>query len=228
MGIAENIDKIKVNLPDRVRLVAVSKTKPKELIMEAYHYGQRDFGENKVQEMTLKYEELPKDIEWHFIGHLQSNKIKYIAPFVHLIHGVDSIKLLKAIDTEANKAGRVISVLLQFHIADEETKFGFSIEEATDLLSSEEFKSLRNIQVSGVMGMATYTEDDHQIRKEFACLKSYFDLLKRSYFAKKPEFKEISMGMSGDYLIAIEEGSTMIRIGSNIFGERNYLKDQTI
>lgn len=221
MSIAENIDQIKSILPEQVSLVAVSKTKPKELILEAYHHGQRAFGENKVQEMSLKYDALPKDIEWHFIGHLQSNKIKYIAPFVHLIHGVDSFKLLKAIDAEARKVGRVIPVLLQFHIAEEETKFGLSIEEATDLLDSEEFKLLRNIQVCGVMGMATYTEDEQQIRKEFACLKSYFDLLERSYFAQEPEFKEISMGMSGDYQIAIEEGSTLIRIGSNIFGERN-------
>ncbi|HAH25125.1 MAG TPA: YggS family pyridoxal phosphate-dependent enzyme [Prolixibacteraceae bacterium] len=225
MSIAENIDQIKSILPEQVKLVAVSKTKAKELILEAYRHGQRAFGENKVQEMSLKYEGLPKDIEWHFIGHLQSNKIKYIAPFVHLIHGVDSFKLLKAIDMEARKAGRVIPVLFQFHIAEEETKFGLSIDEATDLLNSEEFKLLKNIQVRGVMGMATYTEDEHQIRKEFACLKSWFDLLKRSYFAEKPEFKEISMGMSGDYPIALEEGSTMVRIGSNIFGERNYLKN---
>ena len=225
MSIADNIDRIKAILPEQVRLVAVSKTKPKEFILEAYHYGQRAFGENKVQEMASKYEDLPKDIEWHFIGHLQSNKIKYIAPFVHLIHGVDSFKLLKAIDAEAGKVGRIIPLLLQFHIAEEETKFGLSIDEATDLLNSEEFKSLRNIQVWGVMGMATYTDDDHQVRKEFASLKAYFDLLKRGYFAEKPEFKEISMGMSGDYLIAIEEGTTLIRIGSNIFGERNYLKN---
>lgn len=225
MSIAENINQIKSVLPKHVQLVAVSKTKPNELILEAYHMGQRAFGENKVQELAGKYEALPKDIEWHFIGHLQSNKIKYIAPFVHLIHGVDSFKLLKSIDAEAKKAGRNLPVLLQFHIAEEETKFGLSMDEATEMLSSEEYKSLKNVQVSGVMGMATYTDDFTQVRKEFACLKTYFDTLKINYFAERPEFKEISMGMSGDYLIAIAEGSTMIRIGSNIFGERNYLKN---
>lgn len=223
MSIADNIDRIKVNLPEHVRLVAVSKTKPIELLKAAYNHGQRAFGENKVQEMAGKHEELPKDIEWHFIGHLQSNKIKYIAPFVYLIHGVDSFKLLKAIDAEAKKVDRIIPCLLQFHIAEEVTKFGFSIEEAAELLDSDEFKSLKNVQISGVMGMATYTDDDDQIRKEFASLKTYFDLLKLNYFAHNTEFKDISMGMSGDYLLAIAEGSTMIRIGSNIFGERNSL-----
>ena len=223
MNIADNIDRIKAILPDHVHLVAVSKTKPKEFLQEAYNHGQRAFGENKVQEMAEKYEQLPKDIEWHFIGHLQSNKIKYIAPFVHLIHGVDSFKLLKSIDTEAKKVDRVIPCLLQFHIAEEETKFGLSIEEADELLNSDEFKSLKHVQISGVMGMATYTDDDNQIRKEFACLKTYFDTLRINHFADNTEFKDISMGMSGDYLIAIAEGSTIIRIGSNIFGERNYL-----
>ena len=223
MNIADNIDRIKAILPDHVHLVAVSKTKPKEFLQEAYNHGQRAFGENKVQEMAEKYEQLPKDIEWHFIGHLQSNKIKYIAPFVHLIHGVDSFKLLKSIDTEAKKVDRVIPCLLQFHIAEEETKFGLSIEEAAELLNSDEFKSLKHVQISGVMGMATYTDDDNQIRKEFACLKTYFDTLRINYFADNTEFKDISMGMSGDYLLAIAEGSTMVRIGSNIFGERNYL-----
>ena len=225
MSITDNIDGIKAHLPEHVRLVAVSKTKPNELLQEAYNHGQRAFGENKVQEMAGKYQELPKDIEWHFIGHLQSNKIKYIAPFVHLIHGVDSFKLIKAINLEAMKVNRIIPCLLQFHIAEEETKFGLSIEEAAEMLNSDEFKSLKNVQISGVMGMATYTNDDNQIRKEFACLKTYFDTLKMDYFAGKPEFKEISMGMSGDYLLALAEGSTMIRIGSNIFGERNYLKN---
>lgn len=225
MSVAENIEKIKALLPAHVQLVAVSKTKPAELIMEAYNHGQRIFGENKVQELVAKYESLPKDIEWHFIGHLQSNKIKYMIPFVHLIHGVDSFKLLKAINTEARKAGRVISCLLQFHIAEEETKFGLSIEEAMEMLESEDFKSLNNVLIAGVMGMATYTEDEEQIRKEFALLKAYFDKLKTGYFVNNPAFKEISMGMSGDYPIAIEQGSTMIRIGSHIFGERNYLKN---
>jgi pyridoxal phosphate enzyme (YggS family) len=172
--------------------------------------------------MSAKYAELPKDIEWHFIGHLQTNKIKYIAPYVHIIHGVDSFKLLKAIDSEARKAGRVIDCLLQFHIAEEETKFGLSMQEAEKGLDSDEFKSLAHVRICGVMGMATYTDDENQVRKEFACLKSFFENLKINYFANRPEFKEISMGMSGDYLLAIDEGSTMVRIGSNIFGERNY------
>jgi pyridoxal phosphate enzyme (YggS family) len=222
MNIAENIDRIKANLPEKVRLIAVSKTKPIERLLEAYKHGQREFGENKVQEMVGKYEELPKDIEWHFIGHLQSNKIKYIAPFVHLIHGVDSFKLFKSIDSEAKKVGRIIPCLLQFHIAEEETKFGLSINEATEMLNSQEYKLLENVQISGVMGMATYTDDENQIRKEFACLKTFFDILKSEYFAGNENFKEISMGMSGDYHLAIAEGTTMVRIGSTIFGERQY------
>ncbi len=222
MSIAENIDLVKSHLPVQVKLVAVSKTKPVEMLMEAYRHGQRAFGENKVQEMVAKYEATPKDIEWHFIGHLQTNKIKYMASFVHLIHGVDSFKLLKAIDAEARKVGRIIPCLLQFHIAEEETKFGLSLDEALEMLDSEEYRALNHISLSGVMGMATFTEDETQIRKEFAALKSYFDNLKTNYFSGNPQFKEISMGMSGDYLIAVEEGSTMVRIGSTIFGERNY------
>ena len=222
MSIAENIEKVKANLPENVSLVAVSKTKPAELLLEAYNCGQRTFGENKVQEMVWKYDELPKDIEWHFIGHLQTNKIKYIAPFVHLIHGVDSSKLLKSIDAEAKKVGRIIPCLLQFHIAEEETKFGLSMLEATELLNSNDYKVLGNVKISGVMGMATYTDDENQIRKEFANLKKYFEKLKSEFFTANFDFKEISMGMSGDYLIAIAEGSTMVRIGSTIFGERNY------
>lgn len=222
MSIAENIEKVKANLPENVSLVAVSKTKPAELLLEAYNCGQRTFGENKVQEMVWKYDELPKDIEWHFIGHLQTNKIKYIAPFVHLIHGVDSFKLLKSIDAEAKKAGRIIPCLLQFYIAEEETKFGLSMQEATEMLNSNEYKVLGNVKISGVMGMATYTDDENQIRKEFANLKKYFEKLKSEFFTANFDFKEISMGMSGDYLIAIAEGSTMVRIGSTIFGERNY------
>lgn len=221
MSIAENINQIKVNLPANVKLVAVSKTKPIELLMEAYQVGQRAFGENKVQEIVWKQEELPKDIEWHFIGHLQTNKVKYIAPFVHLIHGVDSFKLLKTIDTEAKKVNRVIPCLLQFYIAEEETKFGFSMDETVEMLESVELKSMRNVSISGVMGMATYTNDEKQIGKEFAHLKTIFEELKSEFFAEVPEFKEISMGMSGDYPIAIEKGSTMVRIGSTIFGERN-------
>lgn len=228
MSIAENIDRIKSSLPAHVKLVAVSKTKPAENILEAYHYGHKVFGENKAQELAGKYEMLPKDIEWHFIGHLQTNKIKYIIPFVHLIHGVDSFKLLKSIDSEARKAGRMVSCLFQFHIAEEETKFGLSREEALEMLNSQEYQSLKNIVIAGVMGMATFTDNEQQIRKEFATLRTYFELLKREYFAEAPAFKEISMGMSGDYLIAIEEGSTMVRIGSNIFGERSYEKKQLI
>ncbi len=221
MSVAENIKLIKLNLPERIKLVAVSKTKPEELLMEAYNIGQRAFGENKVQELSRKYEALPKDIEWHFIGHMQTNKVKFIAPFVHLIHGIDSFKLLKTINSEAKKVNRIIPCLLQFHIAEEESKFGFSLNEAEEILNSEVFKTLENIRISGVMGMATYTDNEVQIRKEFACLKTYFDKLKTTFFADNPEFKELSMGMSGDYRIAIEEGSTMVRIGSTIFGERN-------
>jgi len=220
MSITENIDLIKTNLPLNVKLVAVSKTKPTELIMEAYGHGQRAFGENKVQELAWKYEELPKDIEWHLIGHLQTNKVKYIAPFVHLIHGVDSLKLLKTINSEASKINRIIPCLLQFHIAEEETKFGFSLEEAIEMLTAPEFANLRNVRISGVMGMATFTDDENQIRKEFAQLKAVYERLRKEYFTENSDFKEISMGMSGDYLIAIEEGSTMVRIGSTIFGER--------
>ena len=224
MSIAENIDLIKKSLPERVKLVAVSKTKPAEMLMEAYDCGQRLFGENKVQEMVSKYELLPKDIEWHFIGHLQTNKIKYMASFVSMIHAVDSLKLLKSINAEAAKAGRVIPCLLQFHIAEEETKFGLSYEEAAGLLESGEYKSLSNISVSGVMGMATFIDDEDQVKREFSCLKSYFDRLKTDYFADDDRFREISMGMSGDYQIAVNEGSTMVRIGSTIFGERIYIR----
>jgi len=222
MSITENINQIKATLPATVKLVAVSKTKPNELLMEAYSTGQRAFGENKVQEMAAKYEALPKDIEWHFIGHLQTNKIKQIIPFVHLIHGIDSFKLLKAIDKEAVQANRIVHCLLQFHIAEEETKFGLSMDESTAMLNSSEFKLLTNIKISGVMGMATYTDDTNQIRNEFAHLKNIFDQLKSEYFPLDDEFREISMGMSGDYLIAVQEGSTMVRIGSILFGERIY------
>lgn len=222
MSVAENIDLIRANLPENVQLVAVSKTKSAELLMEAYRNGQRAFGENKVREMVWKHDELPKDIEWHFIGHLQTNKVKYIAPFVHLVHGVDSFKLLKAVDKEARKVDRVIPCLLQFHIAEEETKFGFSSDEAIEMLNSPEFRTLENVQISGVMGMATFTDDENQVRKEFLGLKMIFDRLKTDFFADNLKFKEISMGMSGDFLIAIEQGSTMVRIGSTIFGAREY------
>lgn len=222
MGIAENINLLKREIPEGVNLVAVSKTKPNSAIQEAYEAGHRIFGENKVQELSRKYEELPKDIEWHFIGHLQSNKVKYIAPFVSLIHGVDSWKLLKMINKEGRKNDRVIPCLLQFHIAEEETKFGLDLEEAKALLEMPELKELEHIDLVGVMGMATYTDDESQVRKEFGKLKAIFEQLKDAYFGGKDSFKEISMGMSGDYQLAVDEGSTMVRVGSRIFGEREY------
>ncbi|WP_346857431.1 YggS family pyridoxal phosphate-dependent enzyme [uncultured Draconibacterium sp.] len=222
MDIAKNISEIKQNLPEGVRLVAVSKTKPNEDILAAYEVGQRIFGENKVQDLVRKYEELPKDIEWHFIGHPQTNKVKYIAPFISLIHGTDSIKLLKTINKEGAKNNRKIKCLLQFHIAEESTKFGLSEQEAVELLSSDEFAEFENVEIAGVMGMATYTDDTNQIRNEFRSLKQIFTTLKNKFFAESDSFCEISMGMSGDYPLAIEEGSTLIRVGSHIFGERNY------
>lgn len=216
MPVKENLEHILKELPKEVTLIAVSKTKPIELIMEAYKAGHRDFGENYVQELTEKQALLPNDIRWHFIGHLQSNKVKYIAPFVHLIHGVDSLKLLKEINKEAKKNNRIISCLLQIHIADEETKFGFSIEEAEQLLKSSELTALTNTRVIGLMAMASNTTDQQKIRNEF---RSVMNLC-----AKFPDLKVRSYGMSSDYTIAIEEGSTMVRIGSSIFGERNYSK----
>jgi pyridoxal phosphate enzyme (YggS family) len=222
MNIAENIDSIKKKLPKGVRLVAVSKTKPIEDILEAYNAGHKIFGENKVQDLVQKYEELPKDIEWHFIGHPQTNKVKYIAPFISLIHGVDSLKLLKVINNEAKKNNREVECLLQFHIAEEETKFGLTLNEAREILGSDEFKSFKNVIVSGVMGMATYTDNHEQIRNEFKMLNTIFNTLKNEYFSGVKKFTVISMGMSDDYQIAVEEGSTLIRVGSKIFGERNY------
>jgi pyridoxal phosphate enzyme (YggS family) len=222
MDIAGNIETIKKNLPKGVKLVAVSKTKSNADILEAYHTGHKIFGENKVQDLVQKYEQLPKDIEWHFIGHPQTNKVKFIAPFVHLIHGVDSIKLLKVIDSEAKKNHREIACLLQFHIAEEDTKFGLTLNEAREILDNNEFKSLNNVVIAGVMGMATYTENSEQIRNEFKLLSTIFIALKNEYFSGVKSFTEISMGMSDDYEIAIEEGSTLIRVGSKIFGERNY------
>lgn len=222
MGICENIENIRKTLPEGVKLIAVSKTKPAMDIEEAYQCGQRAFGENKVQEMAEKYEILPKDIEWHLIGHLQTNKVKYIAPFVSLIHAVDSLKLLKVIDTEAGKCNRIIPCLLQFHVAEEETKFGLNEEEACQLLESADYKSLKNIRIAGIMGMATNTDNEKQIRKEFNHLHRIFSGLKERYFSDGNDFKEISMGMSGDYRLAVLEGSTMVRVGSSIFGARNY------
>lgn len=220
MSIPQKINGILESIPKHVRLVAVSKTKPNEDIMEAYEGGYKIFGENKPQELARKYNELPKDIQWHFIGHLQTNKVKYIAPFVSLIHAVDSIKLLKEINKQAKKNNRIIDCLLQFHIAEEQTKFGLSIEEAQEILNSDDFKLLENIRITGVMGMATFTHNEVQVKKEFKNLKSIFEQLKLNNFAINNSFKEISMGMSGDYKIAIETGSTLIRIGSTIFGAR--------
>ncbi|HEX7413511.1 MAG TPA: YggS family pyridoxal phosphate-dependent enzyme [Bacteroidia bacterium] len=220
MSIKENLQKIKSVLPTHVTLIAVSKTKPIELIKEAYEAGQRDFGENYIQELENKHKQFPTDIRWHAIGHLQSNKVKYIAPFVYLIHGIDSLKLLQEINKQALKNSRTINCLLQIYIAKEETKFGFSFEECEDLFQSEELKRLHNINIIGFMGMATNTDNEIQIRNEFRSLKNFFD--KTSLL--NPHITILSMGMSSDYKIAIEEGSTMIRIGSLIFGDRVYNK----
>lgn len=216
MSISENIKFIKSEIPDNVTLIAVSKTKPNEMIMEAYEAGQKDFGENYVQELVDKQEQLPKDINWHFIGHLQSNKVKYIAPFVYLIHGVDSFNLLKEINKQALKNDRVIDCLLQIYIAQEETKFGLSFDEAKEILTSKEFNELKNISIKGFMAMASNTDDQEQIKKEFKSLNE-FNL-------NNFNFKTLSFGMSSDYQLAIQQGSTMIRVGSSIFGERNYTK----
>ncbi len=218
--IKDNLFQVKKTLVEGVELIAVSKTKHASDIQTLYDAGQRAFGENKVQELVDKYEVLPKDIQWHLIGHLQTNKVKYIAPFVHLIHGVDSFKLLKEINKEATKNKRIIPCLLQFHIAQEETKFGFSFEEAQEMLESNEFIELQHINIHGVMGMASFTEDTQLIHEEFQTLHNYFQLIKSHYFKFNPDFKELSMGMSSDYQIAMEEGSTMVRVGSTIFGSR--------
>ena len=220
--IKENLEKIRATLPKSVTLVAVSKTKPVSDLQEAYDAGQRIFGENHALEMRDKHEALPKDIQWHFIGHLQTNKIKYIIPFVTLIHSIDSANLLEAVNKEAKKHDRIVDCLLQFHIAQEQTKFGLDMEEAKQLLGSEDFKAMENIRICGVMGMATFTEDMNEVRKEFKHLKEIFGTLKNEYFANQSQFKEISMGMSDDYPIAVEEGATLVRVGSKIFGARNY------
>ncbi len=218
--IQTNFEKIKKSIPIRTKLVAVSKTKPMEDIMEVYHCGQRDFGESKAQELLAKYDELPKDINWHMIGHLQSNKVKYIAPFVKLIHSVDSLKLLNAINKEARKNSRVIDCLLQMHIAEEDTKFGLSYEESVEILGSEVYANMKNVRITGLMCMATFTENQDQIRREFTQLTKYFTNLKNSFFMNDDTFCEKSMGMSDDYPLAIEVGSTMVRVGSLIFGSR--------
>ncbi|RYE30622.1 MAG: YggS family pyridoxal phosphate-dependent enzyme [Sphingobacteriaceae bacterium] len=221
MSIADNIRNLKKEIgDDDVKLIAVSKTKPAAVLMEAYDAGQRVFGENNVQELVEKQEQLPKDIEWHLIGHLQTNKVKYIAPFISLIHSVDSLKLLQEIDKQATKNKRVIDCLLQIYIADEETKFGLGFDEAIELLRSEEFSTLKNVRIIGLMGIATNTENSKQLKDEFYELHTFFDGVKLSYFRKEDSFKELSIGMSGDYKIAIEEGSTMVRVGSLIFGQR--------
>ncbi len=220
MKIKQNIQNIKSKLPKNVSLVAVSKTKPVSDLMEAYDAGQRIFGENKIQEMTEKYEAMPKDIQWHMIGHVQRNKVKYMAPFVSLIHGGDSFKLLKEINKQAKKYDRIIDCLLQIKIAEEDSKFGISASEASEIIQSKAFSDLKQIHITGVMGMATFTDDENQIRKEFNLLKSTFDDLKK-HEAENCHLEIISMGMSGDYELAIESGSTMIRVGSSIFGSRS-------
>ncbi len=208
---------IQKQIPENVILVAVSKTQPISAIQEAYDFGQRVFGENKVQELADKYPLLPKDIKWHLIGHLQTNKVKYIAPFVALIHSVDSLKLLQEINKQALNNERTIDCLLQFHVAQEETKFGLSIEEAREFLDSIDFALLKNVRIVGIMGMASFTSDSNKVRSEFKSLKNIFNQLKTEYFPTENSFKEISMGMSGDFQLAIEEGSTMVRVGSSIF-----------
>ena len=217
MPIKNNLLQIKSTLPEHITLVAVSKTKPVSDLMEGYEAGQRIFGENKIQEMAEKWEQMPKDIQWHMIGHVQTNKVKFMAPFVSLIHGVDSLKLLQEINKQALKSNRIIDCLLQMHIAEEETKFGLDQEELASILSSNEFQELKNIRIVGLMGMATFTDKKDQIKKEFTHLKSIFDQFK----IQNSQFTILSMGMSGDYQLAIECGSTMVRIGSSIFGGRN-------
>ncbi len=220
MDIKKNLLEVQSTIPDSVTLVAVSKTKPNEAILEAYSSGHRIFGENRVQELVKKYESLPRDIEWHMIGHLQSKKVKFIAPFVALIHGVDSLKLLSEINKRALQNNRIIPCLLQMHIAKESTKFGLNQEELLELLSSENFKNLNNIEIHGLMGMATFTSDEAIVRQEFSSLKSIFDQTKNTFFPTTDSFNTLSMGMSGDYRLAIACGSTMVRVGSLIFGGR--------
>lgn len=215
---------IKKSLPENVLLLAVSKTKPEEDILQLYNNGQRDFGENKVQEMTTKHTNLPKDIRWHQIGHLQTNKIKYIIPYVYMIHSVDSLKLAQEINKQAQKNNKIIKCLLQIKVATEETKFGFSENELTQILEIGEFNNLKNIKICGLMGMATNTENEDEINLEFQKVQALFNTLKIKYFNNSTDFSEISMGMSGDYPIAIKNGSTIVRLGSIIFGERDYSK----
>lgn len=222
MSVTEQLNHIRPNIPSGVRLVAVSKTKPASDIMEAYQAGQRVFGENKAQDLIAKQPDLPEDIEWHFIGHLQTNKVKYLTPFVGMIESVDSLKLLKEISKQAAKSERVVNCLLQFHIASEQTKFGLDLEDASLILESEEYTNMKHIRLCGVMGMATFTDDKEILKGEFSMLRDLFNKLKSKYFPEDESFREISMGMSGDYLLAIAEGSTNVRVGTAIFGERNY------
>ncbi|MDD2488063.1 MAG: YggS family pyridoxal phosphate-dependent enzyme [Bacteroidales bacterium] len=224
MSIAENLIEIRKSIPQNVKLIAVSKTQPVEIIQEAYDEGQRVFGENKPQELRDKYELMQKDIEWHMIGHLQTNKVKYIAPFVSLIHSVDSLKLMGEINKEAIKNNRIIDCLIQIDIAHEQTKFGLLEDEAKQILKSQHYIQMKNIRFCGVMGIGSITDDINKTRNEFTNLKSTFLRLKEEFFSKDNCFCEISMGMSSDFSIAIDQGSTMVRIGSSIFGERNYLK----
>lgn len=222
MSISDNLLKIKESIPEHVALVAVSKTMPASVVHEAYEAGHRLFGENKVQELSAKHPRLPSDIQWHFIGHLQTNKVKYIAPFVHMIESVDSLKLLIEINRQAAKSGRIINCLLQFHIAEEESKFGLNRKKAALMLGDPAMSELNSINIAGVMGMATFTDDIEHVRQEFRNLRNIFDWLKSTYFSDHAAFREISMGMSGDYPVAIEEGATIVRIGSLIFGERQH------
>ena len=221
-SITERLKTTLATIPEGVRLVAISKYHPAEAIAEAYNAGQLDFGENKAQDLVVKQQSLPKDIRWHFTGHLQRNKIKYIAPFIYMIHSVDSYQLLEEINKHAAKAGRTIPCLLQIHIAEEETKFGFTPEECTEMLKDGSWKELKNVCISGIMGMATNTDDDAMIESEFTKLAAYFNELKSTVFKDCDPFRELSMGMSDDYHLAIKHGSTLVRIGSKIFGIRNY------
>lgn len=221
IDIAANIKSLKEQIPESVKIVAVSKTKSSDDVLKAYNTGHRAFGENRVQELLQKRDLLPSDIEWHLIGHLQTNKVKYVVPFVSMIQSVDSFKLLKIINIQASAVDRIINCLFQIHIAEESSKYGFSMNEIREILGSGDFKELKSVRICGVMGMATFTDDFKKIRKEFRYLAACFDELRKEYFVNDQSFKEMSMGMSGDYDVAIEEGSTMVRIGSLIFGERN-------
>ena len=222
MDIQKQLKEVLSDLPDGVRLVAVSKFHPAEAIQTAYEAGQRIFGESREQELSAKQAQLPADIEWHFIGHLQTNKVKYIAPYIAMIHAVDTYKLLAEIDRQAAKAGRIIPCLLEIHIAQEASKYGFTFDSCREMLRSEPWQSLQHVRIAGVMGMATNTDDEAQIRQEFASLKAFADELKESFFADNADFREVSMGMSHDYRLAVAEGSTLVRVGSKIFGERIY------